>query len=96
MAGRRLMSGTMTGMTANWNYSPEAARDAERDVLAILAARLRDDDEGCRAVLRNANPAALLPVTLDILVQVLEGDGVDLAEWIAGHQLRLAEAPGPG
>jgi hypothetical protein len=52
-------------------YTPERQADAERDMLAIFAAALADDDEGALAVWRNARQFALLPVALGYLADVL-------------------------
>lgn len=66
---------------------PEITREqmasSKLDVLAAMAARYADDEEGALAVWRNCDQVAFVPSAMALLTDTLDELGVDIREWIA-------------
>ena len=74
----------------SWGITPADRDESQRDVLAVLAACLADDEEGFLAVWRHCSQITFVPAALWLLTDLLDELGIDAAWWVARKQAELA------
>lgn len=69
----------------------EQAIDGRLAVLALLEARLDEDDERMMYVWRNADQISLVPSVLGLLTDTLLDLGIDVREWVTRTRAELVD-----
>jgi hypothetical protein len=70
--------------------------DSHRDALAILAAAIRDDDEGISAVLAGASVTGVIGIFAGMVLGLVRESGSDPAQWVEAEQARALAGLGAG
>jgi hypothetical protein len=72
-------------------YTDEESADAQRDVLALIGAQARRDEEAAAAILDHGDPVLIAMVLAGVVKALLEDAGEDPAGWAAQRSAILAE-----
>lgn len=72
----------------------DEVRDGHRDALAWMLACLDGDAEAASAVLGNSVPVMVSGALAQMLVDELDERGIDVRDWLAGHQATARELAG--